>query len=438
MRLLRALSLVLALLFQHVCAAAQAAKDMTNEERHQVETMLGQVSNDLKKHYYDPKLHGVDWDAKVKVASEEIKQEKSFNMAMAHIAAALDSLDDSHLFLIPPRRPYILDHGWTVQMIGEKCFVTRVRPGGDAETHGVKAGDQLVAINGYRIGRNNLHKIEYAFNTLRPLAQLTVTLTNQQGEMRKAVLEAQYRQRAHMRDLDANTIQNIEVEDQERFYEHRIRFAEYGDDLLIAKLRSFMLDHDDVNKLLSSARKRKAFILDLRENPGGSVEALKLLVGGLFDRDLKICDRVGRDSTKEMIAKSNHHAFDGKLFVLLDSKSASASELLARTVQLEKRGTVIGDHSSGSVMEASPYSNAAGLDMVTFYGVSITDANLIMPDGASLEHVGVTPDEVAVPTPTDLANGRDPVLAHVAELAGVKVTPEEASKLFPYEWPKDN
>jgi hypothetical protein len=36
---------------------------------------------------YDPKLHGVDWDAKVQQAHEKIKQEKSLNMAMAHVAA---------------------------------------------------------------------------------------------------------------------------------------------------------------------------------------------------------------------------------------------------------------------------------------------------------------------------------------------------------------
>lgn len=436
MRHLRIISILLAVLVQQVYAAAQA-KDMTNEERNQVETMLSQVSIDLTKHYYDPKLHGVDWDARVKLVKEQIKQEKSLNMAMAHIAAALDSLNDSHTFLIPPSRPYVLDHGWTVRMIGDKCFVTRVRPNGDAETHGVKAGDQLVAINGYRIGRDNLRKIEYAFNVLRPLPQLTVTLASPQGETRKTVIEAKFRQRARVQDLDGNTVQKLwmEAEDWER--EQRIRTVEYGDDLLIAKLSSFMFDQDMLGKLLSSARKHKALILDLRENPGGDVEMLKAMVGGLLDHDVKICDRIGRDSNKPMIAKSSHHVFEGKLFVLIDSKSASASELLARIVQLEKRGTVIGDRSSGSVMEARAYSYSAGLDMVMFYGASITDANLIMADGGSLEHAGVTPDEVNILTQADLASGRDTVLAHAADLAGVKITPEEAGKLFPYEWPKD-
>ncbi|MFY9978107.1 MAG: hypothetical protein WAK22_07735, partial [Candidatus Sulfotelmatobacter sp.] len=86
---------------------------MSNDERHQVDSMLFQVASDVSKHYYDPKLHGTNWQAKVNEAREQIRQEKSFNMAMAHVAAALDSLDDSHTFLIPPSRPYILDHGWT-------------------------------------------------------------------------------------------------------------------------------------------------------------------------------------------------------------------------------------------------------------------------------------------------------------------------------------
>lgn len=103
--------LFLTLLFSYVFFLAQA-KDMTNEERNQVESMLLRLSSDVPKHYYDPNLHGADWKGKISLAREQIKQEKSLNMAMAHVAAALDSFNDSHTFLIPPRRPYLLDHGW--------------------------------------------------------------------------------------------------------------------------------------------------------------------------------------------------------------------------------------------------------------------------------------------------------------------------------------
>ncbi len=424
--------LLLTLLIPSVFAAAQA-KDMSNDERKQVDSMVEQVSSDLTKHYYDRDLHGVDWRARVGQVREQIKQEKSLNMAMAHVAAALDSLNDSHTFLIPPNRPYILDRGWTAQMVGDRCFVTRVRPTATAESQGIKPGDQLLAINGYRIGRDNLWKIQYAFNTLRPLPQLTLTLRDPQGAERKVVVDATFRDRAHMKELDMNTIQNMSLDEEDWFEEQRIRTEEYGGDLMIVRIPSFSFDKEQADKLIAKARNHKALILDLRQNHGGSVESLKFLVGGLFDHDVKICDRVGRDSTKSMVAKSDHHPFEGKLYVLIDSESASASELLARVVQLEKRGVVIGDRSSGSVMEARRYSYAAGYDMVIFYAASITDANLIMADGQSLEHVGVAPDEVSIATGVDLAAGRDPVLAHAAEITGVKISPEDAGKLFPYQ-----
>ena len=85
-------------------------------------------------------------------------------------------------------------------------------------------------------------------------------------------------------------------------------------------------------------------------------------------------------------------------------------------------------------MEAVRYVESEGMRGQMYYGFSVTDANLIMKDGKSLEKTGVVPDEVVVPTATDLAEGRDPVLAHAAELAGVKLDPAEAGKMFPYEW----
>jgi C-terminal processing protease CtpA/Prc len=123
------------------------------------------------------------------------------------------------------------------------------------------------------------------------------------------------------------------------------------------------------------------------------------------------------------------------LIVLVDAASGSCAELLARLVQIEHRGTVIGDKTAGTVMESIIYRESQGNRTRIFYGFSVTDANLIMSDGKSLEKTGVVPDEVLLPTGADLAADRDPVLTRAAELAGLKLDPVEAGKLFPFEWP---
>ena len=87
-------------------------------------------------------------------------------------------------------------------------------------------------------------------------------------------------------------------------------------------------------------------------------------------------------------------------------------------------------------MEAKHYSYQMGADVIVLYGASITDADLIMTDGKSLERVGVTPDEMSLPTTPDLAAKRDPVLARAAALVGVKLDPEKAGAMFPVEWRK--
>lgn len=136
-----------------------------------------------------------------------------------------------------------------------------------------------------------------------------------------------------------------------------------------------------------------------------------------------------RDERKPIVAGTHGHCFAGKLLVLVDSSSVSAAELFARVVQIEKRGIVLGDLSAGRVMGTKFYSYEPGV------GAEITEADVIMTDGKSLEHVGVTPDEVVLPTTADLTEGRDPILARAAETLGVKLSPESAGKMFPYEWP---
>jgi C-terminal processing protease CtpA/Prc len=119
---------------------------------------------------------------------------------------------------------------------------------------------------------------------------------------------------------------------------------------------------------------------------------------------------------------------------IVDSRTASAGELLARVLQIEQRGTVIGDRSSGSVMRSYGYSGRMGADVLVLFGASITDADVIMTDGKSLEKTGVTPDELILPTVQDMTTERDPVLARAAAILGVTIDPTAAKAQFPVEW----
>jgi C-terminal processing protease CtpA/Prc len=122
---------------------------------------------------------------------------------------------------------------------------------------------------------------------------------------------------------------------------------------------------------------------------------------------------------------------EGRLYVLIDSRSASAAEVFARVVQREGRGMVLGDLSAGLVMRGRVFPLSIGADIRIFYGLSITDADLIMADGTRLERRGVRPDSLILPSAAELAAGADPVLAAALSLAGHETDPASAGAVLP-------
>jgi carboxyl-terminal processing protease len=207
------------------------------------------------------------------------------------------------------------------------------------------------------------------------------------------------------------------------------------DGVMLWKMPQFDLMEDKVDEIMGRVKKHKALILDLRGNTGGYEITWKRLASHLFDTELKV-DLKRRKETKPVVIKPAGNPFKGQLIILVDSRSGSSSEIIARLVQLQKRGTIIGDRSSGKVMRSRVHPFEMGAGSVINYGVSITDADVIMPDGKSLEGVGVTPDEMALPSAEDMATKRDPVLARAVALVGLNLTPEKAGTLFPVEWQK--
>ena len=440
----RARITICCLLSPFLVAAGQARAQQPKPQKldavdlERAHAILRQTYDEVRKNYYDPTFHGVDLDGTYRQFDTRLNASTSVNDSFRVIAAFLLNLHDSHTFFQPPARVNRSTLGYELQMVGENCYITHVRPGTDAATK-LHVGDQVLTINGYKIKRADLWSMLYFFHTLSPTPTETLALQSPEGAQRQETIKATMRPGKRILDLTGEgggaDFWQLVRQDEDSDHLNRERYVERGD-TLIWKMPSFEMASENVDKMFDKVRKHNTLILDLRGNLGGFTDILREMLAFVLDHDTKIADRVGRKDNKPLLVKTKgFQPFKGKLIVLVDSQSASASELFSRVVQLEKRGQIIGDRSAGAVMEATDDTESLGTDTKVFYGLSITSANLLMTDGKSLENVGVTPDEVALPLAADLAAGKDPVLAHALELAGITVTPAEAGALFPFEWP---
>jgi C-terminal processing protease CtpA/Prc len=415
---------------------AQSQKDVERDRNRGV-VMSKLIKDYLKEYYYDPNYHGMDLEARFKAADDRIRNAANISEVLGIIAQAMAELNDSHTFFIPPSRPVDVDYGWKMQMIGDRCLVTVVDSGSDAEAQGLKPGDEVLTLNGFKPTRDNLWKMDYNFSVLRPQPGKHIVVRTPEGQERDLAIKAKVEKRP--KEINPEEWFNQLFKDQED--EKKLpTYSNLGESAVVWKLRHFDLSESNIGDMMKRARQRKALILDLRGNGGGEEVALQKLIGYFFDHDITIGEMKRRKESKPLKAKAHtDNLFKGQLVVLIDSQSASASELFARVIQLEKRGTIIGDRSSGAVMRSIFRPGALG-DVsngnMIFYGASITDADIVMADGKGLERVGVTPDEVALPQPADLAAKRDPVLARAAALVGADITAEKAAAMFPLEKPK--
>jgi len=421
--------------WQGAVAQQQEQQPISKYDRERALTMLSDVRYALKKNYYDPSFHGVDVDARYKTYEQRINATRTLADAFRTVAAYLSGLDDSHTFFVPPRRSYRINYDYRMQIIGETPYITDVRPNTDAAQK-LHPGDQILTLDGYSLNRKDLWQLEYYLDQIAPEITTRFKLRDVSGNVREEVVSTKYQRRQRLNDVSllGSDFWRLVFEGEAERRLLRNRHVEQGD-LMIWKMPVFKSESPEIEHLISMARKHKALILDLRGNPGGYEATLTELLGSVFDHDVKIGTRITRKGETKFVAKSHgKNTFTGKLIVIVDSRSGSAAELFARVVQIEGRGTVLGDRSSGTVMEASFFPFQSGVDVVIYYGASITEANLIMGDNTSLEKAGVMPDEVVLPKPGDLAAGRDPVLARAAELAGSALDPVAAGKLFPFEW----
>lgn len=389
--------------------------------------MLKQIKEVIEERYYDKKFRGIDIDARFKTAEERIKALETNWQIFRAIAQVVVEFDDSHTRFYPPNRSNRVEYGFSLQMIGLNCIVTDVKKGSDAEKKGLKVGDTVVGVSQFSPTRDNLWKMNYILYALDPQERIILSIAGPNNTAHDIEVIATFK-----------SLEERQKEAEKRRkhkQENPYKCQPIDSETIACRLETFSVEKKFIDQMMTEAGKYKKLILDLRGNGGGYVKIEEYLTGHFFDREVKIADFIMRDKTKGRIAKvQKERNFTGDLIVLIDSNSASASEVFARVIQLEKRGKIVGDVSAGAVMTSNFFqmSNSRGVpgyETFSVFAMNLTIADLVMSDGNRLEKVGVLPDHPVGPTGYALLHKKDPVLAFAAELLGSRISPEDAGKL---------
>ena len=381
-------------------AVTRAETPRLNEtERTRARQMLRTVMDAVSKHYYDATYGGMDLPARTERAAASIDAATSVSATYAVIAEALLEFGDSHTYFTPPERALTHELGWTMRMVGDTCFVTAVVPGSDAERRGLRAGDKVLRFESIVPTRRDLWRALYFASVIAPRPLVNVVVQSSGGYPRSVTVRP--------------TATDAHVASAFR----RKNAVAHHDRTAVWTLDTFDLSAREIDAALDDLRDARDLVLDLRGNGGGDVKALERITGAFFDRELKIADLRGRTTRKPLLARKRDQPFRGRVIVLVDADSASSAELLARVLQLEHRATIVGDRTAGSVRQAIPVKESIDTDEAPLlFGAVIADAELVMRDGRSLDGFGVVPDVIALPTPQDLAAGRDSVLTRALAL----------------------
>jgi carboxyl-terminal processing protease len=237
---------------------------------------------------------------------------------------------------------------------------------------GIKAGDQILKID------DKFTKdltVTDAVKRMRGVKGTKVTLTIMREGFEKTkefVLE---------RDIIQVKSVKFKVLDDGYGYVRISQFQEKTDDDLEKALRALEPDHKPL----------KGLVLDLRNDPGGLLDQAVRVCEHFVDEGKLIVYTEGREKDSQMRFTSRKGGKEANypIVVLINSGSASASEIVAGCLQDHKRAVVMGTSSfgKGSVQTIIPLSDNSGLRLTT--------ARYFTPSGRSIQAKGITPDIVA-------------------------------------------
>ena len=184
------------------------------------------------------------------------------------------------------------------------------------------------------------------------------------------------------------------------------------DNISYIRLSSFISRNasKEIADILSSSTGKKAFIIDLRSNPGGLLSNA-IYISDMFLDGGAIVSTVDRDGYIETQKASRGVLTTKPLVILLNKGSASASEIFSGAMKDNKRAVLVGTQSFGKglVQEINKLPNNAG--------INITIQKYLTPNGTDIHKKGITPDVVVELTDENVKNKDDVQLKKTIEIA---------------------
>lgn len=274
--------------------------------------------------------------------------------------------------------------GLGIEVTMENGFVKVVSPIDDtpASKAGMQPEDFIIAIDGESVLGKNLSE---AVDVLRGPIGSEVTITVQRGQAEPFDVTI-IRDEIKIRSVRHEIYDNVGY----------IRITTFSEQTTPGLVNAI----DDIFK--SEGENLKGFILDLRNNPGGLLsEAIS--VSDAFLEGGEIVSTRGREDsqTQHAYARPGDIARGMPLIVLINSGSASASEIVAGSLKDHKRAILMGTRSfgKGSVQSIIP--------MPGHGAIRLTTARYYTPSGVSIQAKGISPDiEVELARIEKLDGGR--------------------------------
>ena len=146
----------------------------------------------------------------------------------------------------------------------------------------------------------------------------------------------------------------------------------------------------------------KKVILDLRNNPGGTVGAAQGLLGIWLDNQIAMTERRGSEIVKTLRTTGTSILGNMKTVVLINGNSASASEITAGALREYGKATLVGQKSYGKGSVQIVLGLPGGSQM------KVTEARWYTPKGKNIDKTGIEPDVKVDLSSDDVNNNVDP------------------------------